>query len=166
ASSDSALTALTTSFCIDFLQFEKKWERADPYASEEAQKAWQSREQARQKRLRMLTHLGFSLLFAAIIIILEKVSRGAVITLLFQIAAYTYGPLLGLFAFGLFTRRQLRPAWILPACLLGPALTWLIDWASKPMFHMGFLTFPLNGLLCFAALRLISLPEQATEDNG
>lgn len=163
ASSDSALTALTTSFCIDFLQFEKKWQEADPYASDEEQQAWRQREQARQKRLRTLTHLGFSILFAAIIIVLEQISRGAVITLLFQIAAYTYGPLLGLFTFGLFTRRRLRSAWILPVCIVAPALTWLIDQVSKPEFHMGFLTFPLNGLICFVALWAISEPEAVEE---
>jgi hypothetical protein len=155
ASSDSALTALTTSFCVDFLNFEKKAITND--ASGES----------RQGRVRTWVHLGFSVLFVVIILILDAFSSDAVINLIFRIAGYTYGPLLGLFSFGLFTSRQLHPYTIpLPGgrrlspvlliCLAAPAITWIIEVTCKSWFDIGFLTILLNGILTFVGLLLIS----------
>ncbi|MCS7035656.1 MAG: sodium:solute symporter [Saprospiraceae bacterium] len=171
ASSDSALTALTTSFCVDFLNFEKKRQHPDPYATEEEKRVYLDATASQQRRARTLVHLGFSVAFVIIILLLKAFSSGAVITLIFKIAGYTYGPLLGLYSFGLFTRRKLHP-WALrlprpgrapiaiPAvvlvCVLAPLVTWLIEIGFKAWFDVGFLTILINGLLTFTALWVLS----------
>lgn len=172
ASSDSALTALTTSFCVDFLQFEKKWEHPDPYAPESEKNAYLEATAAQQKRARTIVHLGFSAVFVAIILLLNAVSSGAVISLIFKIAGYTYGPLLGLYTFGLFTKLHLHP-WALPipgtrwkipgvllVCLLAPLLTWGIEVGCKQWFDVGFLTILLNGIITFLGLWIMSYREE------
>ncbi len=171
ASSDSALTALTTSFCVDFLNFEKKRHHPDPYATDEEKQAYVDATAKQQHRARTLVHLGFSLVFVIIILLLKAFSSGAVITLIFKIAGYTYGPLLGLYSFGLFTRQKLRPLALrlprpgrspleVPAvvvlCVLAPLLTWAIEVGSKQWFDVGFLTILLNGIITFAGLWLMS----------
>ena len=162
ASSDSALTALTTSFCIDFLNFEKKAPaRPDPYAAEAEVAAYESSVR-RQTRLRTLVHLGFSALFVVIIMILDALSSDAVINLLFKIAGYTYGPLLGLFSFGLFTKLKIHDRWAVTVCLLAPTLTWILEITCKQWFDLGFLTILINGLFTFAGLWVISYREQTT----
>lgn len=175
ASSDSALTALTTSFCIDFLNFEKKQQHPDPYAPDQDKIAFAEVTSTQQKRARTLVHLGFALAFVAIILFLKTFSGMAVISLIFKIAGYTYGPLLGLFTFGLFTKLQLHP-WALriprggakrpieiPAvlllCILAPLLTWIIEVNCKQWFDVGFLTILLNGLITFAGLWVMSYRE-------
>ncbi|MCB9332892.1 MAG: hypothetical protein H6574_17620 [Lewinellaceae bacterium] len=174
ASSDSALTALTTSFCIDFLNFEKKQQHPDPYAPEQDKIAFAEATSAQQKRARTMVHLGFALVFIAIILFLNMFSGMAVISLIFKIAGYTYGPLLGLFSFGLFTKLQLHP-WTLriprgdkrpieiPAvlllCILAPLLTWVVETSCKQWFDVGFLTILLNGLITFAGLWVMSYRE-------
>ncbi len=171
ASSDSALTALTTSFCVDFLNFEKKSRHPDPYASEEEKRAYLDATVAQQRRARMWVHLSFSVIFVLVILLLKALSSGAVITLIFQIAGYTYGPLLGLYGFGLFTQRKLhswslrlpRPGGVplvIPAvvvvCVLAPLITWAIEMGCKRWFDVGFLTILINGLLTFSALWAMS----------
>ncbi len=175
ASSDSALTALTTSFCVDFLNFEKKREHPDPYAAEQDKRAYLETTAFQQKRARTIVHLGFAVAFVVIILLLKAFSSGAVISLIFKIAGYTYGPLLGLFTFGLFTNLKLHP-WALriprrnarpieiPAvlllCILAPVLTWGIEVTCKPWFDVGFLTILLNGVITFAGLWVMSYREE------
>jgi len=176
ASSDSALTALTTSFCVDFLNFEKNKLEADPYASD-----WIEQERAherQQRRTRTFVHLGFSVLFVLIILLLNAYSNDAVINLVFRIAGYTYGPLLGLFMFGMFTKFQLHPwdvtlplqrlvpSWpqvnislVTLVCIAAPLLSWLIEIGIKPWFDVGFLTILLNGSITFLGLWMISYQE-------
>jgi hypothetical protein len=176
ASSDSALTALTTSFCVDFLNFEKNKLEADPYASDwiEQQRA----HERQQRRTRTFVHLGFSVLFVLIILLLNAYSNDAVINLVFRIAGYTYGPLLGLFMFGMFTKFQLHPwdvtlplqrlvpSWpqvnislVTLVCIAAPLLSWLIEIGIKPWFDVGFLTILLNGAITFLGLWMISYQE-------
>ncbi|MCC6459752.1 MAG: sodium:solute symporter [Saprospiraceae bacterium] len=185
ASSDSALTALTTSFCVDFLHFEKKQQHPDAYATE-AEKLEYAEVSGRQlKRARTLVHLGFSGVFVVIILLLNAFSNGAVISLIFKIAGYTYGPLLGLFAFGLFTNLHLH-AWslriplsrvsarygdvsvpgVLLVCLAAPSLTWAIEVGCKQWFDVGFLTILLNGLLTFGGLWIMSYSEDRPMDQA
>lgn len=159
ASSDSALTALTTSFCIDFLNFEKK-EQAGHFAYETEREAYQQQVENEQRRTRTLVHLGFSAAFVVIILILNAVSSSAVISLLFKIAGYTYGPLLGLFMFGLFTSLKVRDNFVLPVCVAAPFITWIIEVTCKQWFDVGFLTILINGLLTFGGLWAISYREQ------
>ena len=93
SSADSALTALTTSFCVDFLGFGK--------AGKEG-----------QKKTRMLVHVGFAVLIFFVIIIFKAINNTAVISAVFTVAGYTYGPLLGLYTFGLFTKRRVNDKWV------------------------------------------------------
>ena len=177
ASSDSALTALTTSFCVDFLQFEKKRQNIDPYASEAEKNAYLEATDAQQKRARTIVHLGISAVFVVIILLLNAVSSGAVISLIFKIAGYTYGPLLGLFTFGLFTNLHLHAwslripgtKWQLPGvvlvCLASPLLTWAIEVGCKQWFDVGFLTILLNGIITFVGLWVMSYREEVMGDE-
>lgn len=157
ASSDSALTALTTSFCIDFLGFEKEENApSEGYAPEEERAAHQAALARRQRRMRTWAHLGFSGLFVVIILALGAVSSDAVINVIFKIAGYTYGPLLGLFAFGLGTGLHLRDKLVPYVCLAAPLLTWIIEVSCKQWFDVGFLTLLINGLITFGGLWVIS----------
>lgn len=160
ASSDSALTALTTSFCIDFLNFEKKDGQPEHFAYTEDREAHELKIEKEQRKTRTLVHLGFSALFVVIILILNAVSNTAVISLLFKIAGYTYGPLLGLFMFGLFTNLKIRDKYVLYVCLAAPVLSWLIEVSCKQWFDVGFLTILINGLLTIAGLWAISYREE------
>ncbi len=159
ASSDSALTALTTSFCIDFLNFEKQNTPTPEYATPEqiAQRAAADKQQHRQ---RTYVHLGFSVVFVIIIRLLYAYNDGAVLGLIFKLAGYTYGPLLGLFAFGLFTRFQLHDRFVPVVCVLAPLLTWGLETMCKQWhFDIGFLTILLNGTLTFFGLWIFSYKE-------
>ena len=142
ASADSALTALTTSFCVDFLDIKKYPE-------------------ARQGRLRQVTHLGWSVVLIVIILIFRVFNNQSLIDAVFKTAGYTYGPLLGLFAFGILTRRSLRDGLVLPTCIAAVGLTWLIvshsvEWLGG--YKFGFEILLLNGALVSLGLFLISRP--------
>jgi len=140
ASADSALTGLTTSFCIDFLNFKNKTE-----------------EQKRKQKF--LVHVGFSLLFLVIILIFKKINEKSVIDAVLGVAGYTYGPLLGLFAFGLLTKRKLHEKLVPLVCVLAPALTYTISLNASQWlggYQLGLEALILNGLLVFAGLWLIA----------
>ncbi|MDX1665614.1 MAG: sodium:solute symporter [Saprospiraceae bacterium] len=150
SSADSALTSLTTSFCVDFLNFEK---RKEP--------------EAYKKKVRFGVHVVFSLVLFVIIIAFNAINNEAVISQLFIAAGYTYGPLLGLFSFGLLTRLQVRDRWVLPICLLAPVLAYFINRYSEVLlggFQFGFLIILLNGLLTFLGLLAISYREYEIEE--
>jgi Na+/proline symporter len=142
SSADSALTSLTTSFCVDFLDMEESGVN----------------EENNLKR-RKLVHIAFSIILFIAIIIFEMMNNDAVINNLFIAAGYTYGPLLGLFTFGIFTNRSLVSKAVLPICLISPLLTYLIDSNSALLlngFQFGFLLLALNGILTFLGLWLFS----------
>lgn len=163
ASSDSALTALTTSFCIDFLNFEKgKDTDVQTFAYESERLAHEQAIEVKQRKVRTLVHLSFSGLFVVIILILNAVSDSSVISLIFKIAGYTYGPLLGLFMFGLFTDLKIRDRYALHVCLAAPVLAFIFEffcqkWAG---FNVGFLTILINGLFTTVGLWGISYREE------
>jgi SSS family transporter len=151
ASADSALAALTTGFCIDFLNFNR-------------------REEKERQRLKLYVHIGFSVLFL-LIILATKVYVDAnpgtdLIGLILTVAGYTYGPLLGLFSFGIFTKRKLNE-WLVPVvCIFVPILCFVIDknseaWMSGYKFGNELLI--LNGILTFTGLSLIS--KKTANDN-
>lgn len=138
SSADSALTSLTTSFAVDFLNIEKRPEKE-------------------QKPLRKKVHIGVSILLIIVVIIFNQL-EGNVVSNLFTFATYTYGPLLGLFAFGILTKYKIKDkyAWIvaLISILLTFAITSLPEnIIGKYQFHWEIL--PLNGLLTFLGLVLI-----------
>ncbi len=146
ASSDSALAALTTSFCIDFLNFKDK-----PEALKQKQKN--------------LVHVGFSILFLIIILIFKEINERSLIDAVLMIAGYTYGPLLALFAFGVFTKRAVNGKLVPVVCLLSPVLCYLlVTWAPDLLngYKVGYENLIINGLLTSFGLFLISKKEKAT----
>jgi Na+/proline symporter len=136
ASADSALTALTTSFCVDFLGF---------------------REDNQRMRTRNLVHVGFAILLILFILFYSAVNNQSVINSLFTIAGYTYGPLLGLFSFGIFTRHRTREKWVPVITILAIGLSYLTSLYSGVLFNgyrVGFEIVVLNGMLVFGGLYL------------
>ncbi len=139
SSADSALTALTTSFCIDFLDL-------DPA-------------EAKSKTIRMLVHIGFCLLMFLVIVLFRVINNESVVSAVFRVAGYTYGPLLGLFAFGILTRRDVRDRFVPLIGLLSPVLTYVVNINSEAWFggyKFGFELLILNGLIMFLGLLLVS----------
>jgi len=150
-SADGALTALTASFCIDFLGIKKKgW-------SEE-----------KQKQVRYAVHLSFALVLLLMIVVFRIINDDAVIIKLFTFAGYTYGPLLGLYAFGLLTKRSLNDRLVPWVCILSPILCYLLNEESVAWFNgykFGFELLIVNGALAFCGLFMISGPEKMNELN-
>jgi SSS family transporter len=140
ASADSALAGLTTSFCIDFLKFKNKTE-------------------AVKQKQKFVVHIGFSVLFLLIILIFKEVNEKSVIDAVLNVAGYTYGPLLGLFSFGLFTKLQVRAKLVPVVCVLAPMLSYFISSNSEKWldgYKIGFEILIINGLLTVMGLFLIS----------
>ncbi|MCB0668891.1 MAG: sodium:solute symporter [Saprospiraceae bacterium] len=142
SSADSALTALTTSFCIDFLGFDKS------DASEES-----------KKKKRLLVHIGISILLFWVIMLFYYINDDAVINSLFTMAGYTYGPLLGLYAFGFFINKGVNDQLIPAICIASPLITFLLDTFSEELlwgYKFSFELLIVNGLLTFLGMLLIS----------
>jgi Na+/proline symporter len=146
ATTDSALTALTTSFCVDFLGMDKAANAAN----------------TNMVRTRHRVHVGFSLLMFVVILLIYLLNSDSVVSLIFKIAAYTYGPLLGLYAFGLLMKtKTVKDVYVPIVCILAPAITFVISSYSKELF--GAYEFAeeliiLNAGLTFIGLMLISKP--------
>ncbi len=141
-SADGALTALTSSFCIDLLGLQQR-----PWS--EARRAW----------VRRAVHLGFGALFLALVLAFKMLDDPSMIGLILKIAAYTYGPLLGLFAFALLARRRVRDRWSPLVALAAPALCWLVDAQQARLFggwQIGLELLVLNAALTFAGLWALS----------
>jgi Na+/proline symporter len=150
SSADSALTALTTSFCIDFLDFEKT-----------------EKPESEKKKTRWIVHIGFSIILLTVIIIFNSLSNDSVINELLKIAGYTYGPILGLFVFGMVTKRQIRDSYVIPICLAAPIVSYLINNNSAELFggfQFGFLIIALNGFITVLGLWAISYENIHTEE--
>lgn len=137
-SAGGALTSLTTSFCIDFVGFNKRSDLSE----------------TRKKRIRQMAHAGFAILFFIIIIILYLVNNQTVIDLVYLLAAYTYGPLLGFFFFGLLTKYQVKDRFMPYVAILSPLLCYILDYAGKEFlgFGFGFTILIVNGLFTFAGM--------------
>jgi Na+/proline symporter len=141
-SADGALTALTSSTCIDLLRL--------------PQRGWT---EARQTRLRKQVHLAFAALFLALVLAFRAVDDPSMVGLILKLAAYTYGPLLGLFAFGLLCARRPREAWVPWVALAAPALTAVLDAQQASLFgdyQIGLELLVINAALTMAGLWLAS----------
>lgn len=139
SSADSTLTALTTSFCYDFLQIERN------YAPE------------KRVAIRKKVHIAFTGLMFFLILGFYWLNDQSVINSVFIIAGYTYGPLLGLYSFGLFTKFQVKDKWVPYLAVLAPVLTFLISSNSEKWlwgYKFGFEALILNGALMFLGLYL------------
>ncbi len=144
ASADSALAALTTGFCIDFLNFD-------------------NREEKERKKLKLLVHFGFSVLFLIIILLtkwyVDTHPKADIITIILTVAGYTYGPLLGLFSFGILTKRLINSTLVPIICIVVPFLCYFLDknsvnWLNG--YNFGFEILILNGLLTFSFFYIFS----------
>ncbi len=139
SSADSALTSLTTSFCVDFLNIEK-------------------RPHDQQKKLRKKTHITMSIMLVIVIIIFKHVLSSNVIDSLLTVAGYTYGPLLGLFAFGIFTKYKIRDKHVWIVAGISVAITFIlgkIPAENLGGYVVGYELLPINGLITFLGLILI-----------
>ena len=138
SSADSALTALTTSFCVDFLAIEKK-------------------EASKQISIRKRSHILFSVILFLVILIFKLINDESVISALFKVAGYTYGPLLGMYTFGLFTKWNIKDHLIIPVVLLAPIISYILQLKSPVWwgYHFGFELLIVNGVLCFLGMLLI-----------
>lgn len=167
-SADGALTALTSSFCIDILGLKRRTDLTEK----------------EKKRIRLTVHLCFALLFFIMVMLFKAMNSKSVIDIILKVAGFTYGPLLGLFAFGIFTNRTINDKAALYVCLLAPLLIFGIDfinnivWWQKQLqlsgswvesvqavstalfgqFKIGTELLIYNGMLTFLGLALISKP--------
>ena len=142
SSADSAMTALTTSVCYDFLGFDRK-----------------NFSEGNKKRIRFGVHLAVSFLMLLVIVFFEKLNDKSVIDMVFKVAGYTYGPLLGLFAFAILTKRRSWDKFSPFAAIIAPALIFALDKNAKEWFDyaFGYELLPLNGLITFLLLYLASV---------
>lgn len=141
-SADGALTALTTSFCVDFLGFKEK----------------NNRTEIQKKKIRYIVHLSFAALLLIVILIFRALNNEAVVNAIYTAAGYTYGPLLGLFSFGLFTKYQVKDNYIWIVALLSPIISYVISHYSEVLlggYKFGFEVLILNGALTFMGLFLL-----------
>lgn len=169
-SADGALTALTSSFCIDILGLKRR----DDLNEKE------------KKRTRLTVHLTFSIIFFLCVMLFKWIDDKSIIDVILKVAGYTYGPLLGLFAFGILTKRQIKDRLSLVVCIAAPLIVLVIDMFNNPKFFIdklglgvdtaetlnsvsasvfggfkiGIELLILNGLLTFAGLWLISHKSQ------
>lgn len=141
-SADGALTAVTSSYCVDLLNLNE-----DP-----------SRTEKQKKKLRMKIHLIFTILFFILIMIFKAINDKSIVYLIMEVAGYTYGPLLGLFAFGIFTKHQISKKYaILTVTILTPIVTYFINYLVTNFtdYKIGVELIILNGLLTFFGLWLV-----------
>ncbi|HLX92589.1 MAG TPA: sodium:solute symporter [Puia sp.] len=143
-SADGALTALTSSFCIDMIGLTKNSDLT---------------EQQKRKR-RMVVHFSFAVVFLVCILVFKWINNKSIINIILDLAGYTYGPLLGLFSFGIFTRRLLPESWkTTTVCLAAPALCYFLSANAARWFggyQIGIELLLIDGILTFAGLFIIS----------
>lgn len=153
-SADGAITALTASTCIDLLGMQR---RSD----------WS---ETRKRHVRQAVHLGFAALFLLLVLGFKWLDDPSMVGLILKIAGYTYGPLLGLFAFGILTRQAVRDRWVPLVVLAAPLLCWWLDSQQQRLFgayELGLELLLVNGALTFAGLWLLRLPAaEASEVAG
>lgn len=135
-SADGALTALTSSFCIDILGLKRKTDITE----------------AQGKKTRITVHLSFAILFFVCVLLFKLIDSKSIIDIILKLAGYTYGPLLGLFSFGILTKRSIRDQVVLPLCILAPMATLILDiinnaeWFIKKLTLSGSIAKQLSSL--------------------
>ncbi len=143
-SADGALTALTSSFCIDILGIQRRKELTE----------------AQQKRTRMSVHLSFAVVFLLCILLFKWIDNKSIIGVILDLAGYTYGPLLGLFAFGILTKRVINKGYgVTIICLAAPACSYLLGKNAASIFNgyqIGFEMLLINGIMTFIGLWIYS----------
>ena len=148
-SADGAITALTSIFCIDLLGLKRRPEV----------------DEARRNSIRHRVHIAFAFVFLALLMVFKHVASPSMIGVILTLAAYTYGPLLGLFAFAILTRRAVRDGWVPAVAIAAPAACLWIDRHQELLFghyRLGLEILVVNGILTFAGLWLASRPKTPT----
>lgn len=143
-SADGALTALTTAFCFDFLGIQKNKKLSDQ----------------QRKRIRYTVHISMAIVLLFTIVLFRVINNDAVIRNVFRAASYTYGPLLGLYTFGFFTKWKVKDKWVWLVCLLSPVICYFLYdfvplWTDG--YKFGFELLIVNGMITFIGLWLIKL---------
>jgi SSS family transporter len=145
-SADGALTALTSSFCIDILGIRRR----------------EGMTEKEQKRTRMTVHLAFTLVFMLCILVFKWIDNKSIINVILELAGYTYGPLLGLFFFGILTRRTLRDDLSVPlVSLASPVICYFLSRSAPTLlggYQIGLELLLINGLITFSGLWMLSKP--------
>jgi len=147
-SADSVLTTLTTSFCVDFLHLETRTDL----------------DEARKTLRRHAAHIGFAVLLLVVMMVFRALQKDSVLSAVLKYAGYTYGPLLGLFAVGMFGKWKVRDGWVPLVCVLAPVVTLILELNSKQWFggyQMGFEVLLVNGVLTALGLTLARQPGDA-----
>jgi SSS family transporter len=142
-SADGAITALTSSFCIDILGLKRREDWDD----------------AEKKKIRQRTHIIFAFIFLLMVLVFKWINDPSMIGVILKVAAYTYGPLLGLFSFGILTKRSVADNLVPIVCILAPIICFFLDkFQSKFLgsYEVGLELLIINGLLTFIGLFLIS----------
>jgi Na+/proline symporter len=148
-SADGALTSLTTSFSIDFLGLSRRTDLTEN----------------QKKHIRQRVHVVFAVILLTVIVLFRAINDRAVIDKLFTVAGYTYGPLLGLYSFGLFTKYSVHDRWVPLIALLSPVICYFLSAYSVDIFRgyrFGFELLILNGFITFAGLLIL---RRKTEQN-
>lgn len=149
-SADGALTALTSSFCIDLLDIRNK-----------------GLSEKQQRRTRMTVHISFAVVFLICILVFKWIDNKSIINVILELAGYTYGPLLGLFAFGIFTKRSLPNTWKITAlCLVAPVACYILSESATRWFggfQIGLELLVINGFLTFFGLWGLSRVESGID---
>lgn len=150
SSADGTLTALTTTFCYNILNFGSR-----------------KTDEARNLRDRRIVHIAFALLYLLVIIAFQPFHNQSLIDMLFDVAGFTYGPLLGMFVFGMFTKRQVKDSWVPLVAIVSPVLCYLLK-LYGPMFlggyQFGFEILLVNGLLTFVGLLAFSKSSKSKKE--
>jgi Na+/proline symporter len=147
-SADGAITALTATFCIDILGMQRRQDWDEP----------------KKKAIRQRIHIGFALVFLLFVMVYKWIGNPSMIGVILKVAAYTYGPLLGLFTFGIVLKRNVIDKWVPLVCIISPLLCLIIDLNQKALFgafEIGLELLIINGLITFIGLLLISKKETA-----
>lgn len=148
-SADGAITALTSSFCIDILGIKRN----------------ETLNEHRRKKIRQLVHLIIAAIFLLFVMIFHWVNDKSMIGVILKVAAYTYGPLLGLFAFGIFTKRNIKDVYVPIVCILSPIICYVLEMYQHVLFgsfKIGLELLIINGLITFIGLFIISSNNQST----
>lgn len=148
SSADSALTALTTSFCIDILDIQNDSEK-----------------QAKRKRL--MIHIAISIVFALIILVIKEVNNRSIIDAIYMIASYTYGPLLGMFIFGLFTKRLVKDKFVPYICIISPVISFGINYVVENTtdYIFGYEILMINAAITFFGMWFTSSNSRETSSS-
>jgi len=150
---DGAITALTASFCIDILGFERN----------------KSRNEQDKTKLRKIIHLSFAAIFIILVFIFKAVDSKTIVDLIFLIAGYTYGPLLGLFSFGIITKRSLKKNIVPIVCIAAPLMCYLLEKNTAllfgPDYKIGYEMLIINGSITFLLLYVFSYKTTLAHEN-